>query len=153
MSSNDRSISSLFSLPRLWHALLCSIPNTSMSTHIRQQPAREKGEKYNKNVVCGDDNCVNGKKKKEVPEKEKPLPDIIWYVRLSANSRRLKKKKRKGKYPRDDEVRMNGRTQKSEKTLHSCRHWKEWSLTLEKRLSTRQLSSSFLFPYSHFRFL
>jgi hypothetical protein len=39
--------------------------------------------------VSGDDNCVNAEE--EVGGWD-PLPDIIWYVRPSANSRRLKKK-------------------------------------------------------------
>jgi hypothetical protein len=62
--------------------------------------------------VSGDDNCVNAEE--EVGGWD-PLPDIIWYVRPSANSRRLKKKW-EGRIGADEWKDSKG------VLLHSCRH-------------------------------
>ena len=58
-----------FSSAIVTRPIVLNSQHIDVNTHT-PAASQGKGEKYNKNVVCGDDNCVNGKKK-EVPEKGK----------------------------------------------------------------------------------
>ena len=135
-----------FSSAIVTRPIVLNSQHIDVNTHT--PAAREgKGEKYNKNVVCGDDNCVNGKKKKEVPEKEK---NPSWYYLICTTERKFtpfKKRKKKREVPATTRCGWMEGLKRARRLCIAVDIEKSELWHSKKRLSTRQLSSSFLFPY------